>query len=247
MAEESDTDDHHSINDSDFSITSSASTDLFQFRSKKEKSLQKREYSSPNRKYAHDQEKKGDKLSTPRAGNGKVFKKIQTIDCHTPLESEPTNSSQTTQQKKANSAIDTNGHYHVYHPSSYHGYRPQDHQGISQSLAFEISSQTDVPVNSLERSKKFSPSRRESPRKLVKKISSYKEGWICSRCHIELSSEQALNYHMDNMICLQETIKDIAESENKVINEDSTECPHCMRKFAVAAGLKYHLCKYFIR
>lgn len=247
MAEESDTDDHHSINDSDFSITSSTSTDQYQFRSNKEKSLQKRKYSSPNRKYAHDQEKKGGNLSTPRAGNGKEYRKIQTIDCHSPLESERNKPSQTTQQKKMNSAIVTHGHYHVYHPSSYHGYRPQDQNGISKSLVSEMNSQTDVRVHSVERPEKFSPSRRESPRKLVKKISSYKEGWICSRCHIELSSEQAFNYHMDNMICLQDTNKDSLKSENKLINEDRTECPHCMRKFAVAAGLKYHLCKYFIR
>lgn len=152
------------------------------------------------------------------------------------------------QNENPKSKIQTNGHFHVYHPSSYHGIQSQDYPGVPQSsIVSETSGHTDhnLLLYSQHSPKKFLPSRRESPRKHMKKILSYKEGWICSRCNIELSSEQALNYHMDNMICLQtNNNQENSESESKHMNEDRIQCPHCMRKFAVVAGLKYHLCKY---
>jgi DNA-directed RNA polymerase subunit RPC12/RpoP len=243
IAEESETDDYHSINESDLSITSSASVEPLPFQNRTKKKLTRSEISSSTRKH----NKKDNKLNTPRTENLKVNAKKQNINFHSSRESDRIKPNETFQNEDLKSKIQTKVDFHVYHPRSYHGYQSQDYPKVSKSsVVSETNGQIDHSRFLYRHSpKKFSPSRRESPRKHAKKILSYKEGWICSRCHIELSSEQALNYHMDNMICLQaNNTQENSESVSKHMNEDRIECPHCMRKFAVVAGLKYHLCKY---
>lgn len=83
---------------------------------------------------------------------------------------------------------------------------------------------------------------RKSPRKHVIK-GSYKEHVLCSRCGAEFSSEHALEYHMDKMVCLKD-MNQIESTRVDMSNKSLTICEHCSRQFAVPAGLQYHLCEF---